>query len=191
MFKSLYLIWFCSCLLFFLFIWFICLNKDWRNSGYIKIIKSIRHNGPSLIGWWTKTLINCIGISQQSTSDIFGWTNIVNICLQLFVNYFWPIWCELNFFFLSIYTLCSGLDDLSCSQCIALLQRIAHAGRTVICSIHTPSAKIFETFDHVYVLASGQCVYQGQGTNIVSYLHTIGLNCPLTYNPADFSKFNL
>lgn len=82
----------------------------------------------------------------------------------------------------------SGLDDLSCSQCISLLQRIAHAGRTVICSIHTPSAKIFEMFDHVYVLAAGQCVYQGQGANMVNYLHTTGLNCPLTYNPVDFSK---
>lgn len=112
------------------------------------------------------------------------------ICLQLIVKYFGQF--DANCLSLCyLYNLCSGLDDLSCSQCIALLQRIAHAGRTVICSIHTPSAKIFETFDHVYVLASGQCVYQGQGTNIVSYLHTIGLNCPLTYNPADFSKLNL
>lgn len=83
------------------------------------------------------------------------------------------------------------MDDLSCSQCISLLQRIAHTGRTVICSIHTPSAKIFEMFDHVYILAAGQCVYQGQGTNIVNYLQTAGLNCPLTYNPADFSEYKL
>jgi ATP-binding cassette, subfamily G (WHITE), member 1 len=41
-------------------------------------------------------------------------------------------------------------------------------------------------FDHVYILAKGQCVYQGEGTNIVPYVHSIGLSCPLTYNPADF-----
>lgn len=81
----------------------------------------------------------------------------------------------------------SGLDDLSCSQCVSLLRRIAHGGRTVICSIHTPSAKIFEMFDHVYILANGQCVYQGQGANLISYTQSIGLNCPVTYNPADFS----
>lgn len=63
---------------------------------------------------------------------------------------------------------------------------LAAGGRTVICSIHTPSAKIFEMFDKVYVLAEGQCIYQGSGTNIVPYMQHIGLSCPLTYNPADF-----
>lgn len=82
----------------------------------------------------------------------------------------------------------SGLDDLSCSQCVSLLRRIAHGGRTVICSVHTPSAKIFEMFDHVYILANGQCVYQGQGANLIPYTQAMGLNCPVTYNPADFSE---
>lgn len=80
------------------------------------------------------------------------------------------------------------MDDLSCSQCMQLLQRIAHGGRTVICSIHTPSAKIFAMFDHVYIVAGGQCVYQGDGANIVPYVRSFGLNCPVTYNPADFSE---
>lgn len=30
----------------------------------------------------------------------------------------------------------TGLDDLSSSQCMALLRKLAHGGRTVICSIH-------------------------------------------------------
>lgn len=83
------------------------------------------------------------------------------------------------------------MDDLSCSQCMTLLQRIAHAGRTIICSIHTPSAKIFSMFDHVYVVANGQCVYQGHGSNIVPFMQTIGLSCPVTYNPADFGNLIL
>lgn len=40
--------------------------------------------------------------------------------------------------------------------------------------------------DKVYVLAEGQCIYQGSGANIVPYMQHIGLSCPLTYNPADF-----
>lgn len=80
----------------------------------------------------------------------------------------------------------SGLDDISCAQCISLLQRIAYGGRTVICSIHTPTAKIFQMFDLVYILTNGQCAYQGHGSNIVPYCYEIGLRCPLTYNPADF-----
>lgn len=63
---------------------------------------------------------------------------------------------------------------------------LANGGRTVICSIHTPSAKIFDMIDKVYVLAEGQCIYQGSGANIVPYMNHIGLSCPLTYNPADF-----
>uniref|UniRef100_A0A1A9W0H5 ABC transporter domain-containing protein n=1 Tax=Glossina brevipalpis TaxID=37001 RepID=A0A1A9W0H5_9MUSC len=80
----------------------------------------------------------------------------------------------------------TGLDDTSSSQCIALLRRIAHAGRTVICSIHTPPAKLFEMFDKVYIMAEGECIYQGSVSNIVPYLAYVGLTCPLTYNPADF-----
>ncbi|KAG5676197.1 hypothetical protein PVAND_006046 [Polypedilum vanderplanki] len=80
----------------------------------------------------------------------------------------------------------TGLDDMSSSQCVELLKRLASGGRTVICSIHTPSAKIFEMFDQVYVVANGQCVFNGKGSNIVPYMEAIGLRCPKTYNPADF-----
>lgn len=106
-----------------------------------------------------------------------------------------------------------GLDDFSCSQCVQLLQGISKGGRTVIASIHAPSAKIFAIFEHVYVLAGkllpflfinkfigykyiahilqligGNCVYRGAGNNIIKYAQKIGLECPISHNPADFSK---
>jgi ABC-type multidrug transport system ATPase subunit len=81
-----------------------------------------------------------------------------------------------------------GLDDMSSSQCIYLLKLLAQGGRTVVCSVHTPSAKLFAMFDHVYVVAAGQCVFQGSGTDIVPFLYGVGIDCPTHYNPADFSK---
>ncbi|KAL3266090.1 hypothetical protein HHI36_010276, partial [Cryptolaemus montrouzieri] len=80
----------------------------------------------------------------------------------------------------------TGLDDMSCSQCIALLKLLAKGGRTVICSIHTPSARLFNIFDNVYCVNNGQCVYQGYGPSVLPFLSNIGLICPKTYNPADF-----
>jgi hypothetical protein len=43
-------------------------------------------------------------------------------------------------------------------------------------------------FDHVYIVAAGQCVFQGSGTDIVPFLYTVGIQCPTHYNPADFGK---
>lgn len=80
----------------------------------------------------------------------------------------------------------TGLDSLASTQCIQLLKKLALEGRTVICTIHTPSALIFELFDYIYALASGQCIYQGSSDNLVPFLSSLDLVCPSTYNPADF-----
>ncbi|XP_050541164.1 ATP-binding cassette subfamily G member 4-like isoform X2 [Daktulosphaira vitifoliae] len=80
----------------------------------------------------------------------------------------------------------TGLDDLSSTQCISLLRELASGHRTIVCSIHTPSAKLFNMFNHVYIVADGQCAFSGAGQDIVPYLSHIGLNCPMHYNPADY-----
>lgn len=95
----------------------------------------------------------------------------------------------LKWLMMTFWTYVCRLDESSSSQCVELLRRLAQGGRTVICSIHTPSAKIFEMFDHVYVVGNGQCIYQGEGQNIVPYMEAVGVRCPKTYNPADFSKY--
>lgn len=43
----------------------------------------------------------------------------------------------------------SGLDSASCFQVVSLMKSLAQGGRTIICTIHQPSAKLFEMFDKV------------------------------------------
>ncbi|XP_013142748.1 PREDICTED: ATP-binding cassette sub-family G member 1-like [Papilio polytes] len=80
----------------------------------------------------------------------------------------------------------TGLDDVASSTCVSLLKRVARGGRTVVCSLHTPSARLFSVFDHVYVVADGRCAYQGTAAGVVPFLKELQLPCPKTYNPADF-----
>lgn len=85
----------------------------------------------------------------------------------------------------------SGLDEVTALQCIRLLSHLAKQGHTVVCTIHQPSATVFNYFDSVYVLARGRCVYQGSPKALVPFLSHAEKECPTHYSPSDYSKFKI
>lgn len=80
----------------------------------------------------------------------------------------------------------SGLDEVTAAQCVRLLKNLAKQNRTVVCTIHQPSATTFALFDHIFVLARGQCVFQGGPNVLVPFLNRLNLRCPTHYNPSDY-----
>lgn len=80
----------------------------------------------------------------------------------------------------------TGLDSSSASQCVSLLKRLADSGRTIVCTIHQPSALVFQKMDLIYAIAEGQCIYQGSSQNLVPFLSEVDLVCPSFHNPADY-----
>lgn len=80
----------------------------------------------------------------------------------------------------------TGLDSVASFQVVSMLRGLARGSRTIVCTIHQPSAVIYEMFDHIYLLAEGKCVFQGAATNTVGYFSNMGFECPKYHNPADY-----
>lgn len=82
----------------------------------------------------------------------------------------------------------SGLDTVSAKHLAELLRSLARNGATVICSIHQPSASIFQIFDKLFLLAMGKVAYHGpvSAQEPVGYFAKNGFVCPANHNPADF-----
>ncbi|XP_034941843.1 ATP-binding cassette sub-family G member 4 [Chelonus insularis] len=81
----------------------------------------------------------------------------------------------------------TGLDSSTCVQVVNLLKVLAKQNRTIVCTIHQPSASLFQLFDHVLFLAKGKCLYQGATNRLVPFLENVKLPCPIYHNPADYA----
>ncbi|CAB3223271.1 unnamed protein product [Arctia plantaginis] len=80
----------------------------------------------------------------------------------------------------------TGLDSSASASLITLLNNLARGGRTLVATIHQPSALLFEKIDTVYCLEEGRTLYSGPRASLIPALASAGLTCPPYHNPADF-----
>ncbi|XP_070503700.1 ATP-binding cassette subfamily G member 4-like isoform X2 [Chironomus tepperi] len=80
----------------------------------------------------------------------------------------------------------TNLDIVASTQCIKYLKNITKEGRTIIITIHQPSAIMLDLFDHIYALNNGYCIFQGSSKNLLNFFDCLGLSCPSTYNSTDY-----
>lgn len=86
----------------------------------------------------------------------------------------------------------SGLDSQTSWAILDLLEKLTKAGQAVLCTIHQPSAMLFQRFDRLLFLAKGgKTVYFGDiGDNskvMTSYFERVsGATCPTSANPAEW-----
>ena len=86
----------------------------------------------------------------------------------------------------------SGLDSQTSWAILDLLEKLSKAGQSVLCTIHQPSAMLFQRFDRLLFLAKGgKTVYFGDiGPNsetLTHYFQTQGAHaCPPDANPAEW-----
>ncbi|KAJ5216103.1 uncharacterized protein N7498_002510 [Penicillium cinerascens] len=86
----------------------------------------------------------------------------------------------------------SGLDSLAAFNIVRFLRRLADAGQAVLCTIHQPSAVLFEQFDELLLLESGgRVVYNGplgsDSKTLIDYFEKNGAKkCSPHANPAEY-----
>lgn len=86
----------------------------------------------------------------------------------------------------------SGLDSGAAFNIVRFLRKLADAGQAILCTIHQPSAVLFEEFDELILLKSGgRVVYHGElghdSRKMLNYFEANGAKkCPSKANPAEY-----
>ena len=86
----------------------------------------------------------------------------------------------------------SGLDSGAAFNIVRFLRKLADAGQAILCTIHQPSAVLFEFFDELILLKSGgRVVYHGplghDSQDLIHYFEAQGgRRCPHDANPAEY-----
>ena len=85
----------------------------------------------------------------------------------------------------------SGLDSDTAWAICSLLRKLADQGQTILCTIHQPSATLFQMFDKLLLLKKGRSIYFGdvgpQSRTMIEYFESHGARkCDVHHNPAEW-----
>ncbi|CAI6338584.1 unnamed protein product [Periconia digitata] len=86
----------------------------------------------------------------------------------------------------------SGLDAQTSWAICDLIETLTRSGQAVLCTIHQPSAMLFQRFDRLLLLAAGgKTVYFGdlghESSTLIEYMERNGATkCPASTNPAEW-----
>jgi len=80
----------------------------------------------------------------------------------------------------------SGLDSYSALQVVKILRSLSQAGCAVLCTIHQPSAEIFNEFDRIMMLTKGSVMYYGDVVAMPQKFEEMDFPIPQRTNPADY-----
>jgi len=68
----------------------------------------------------------------------------------------------------------SGLDSRTADEVIELLWQLAREGRTVVCTIHSPTGHGFARFDDLHMMNAGKTIYDGPIGEVQIYFEGLG-----------------
>ncbi|KAK9470227.1 ABC-2 type transporter-domain-containing protein [Dipodascopsis tothii] len=86
----------------------------------------------------------------------------------------------------------SGLDSQTAWSICSLMRKLANNGQAILCTIHQPSALLFQEFDRLlFLVRGGKTVYFGEigenSSTLTSYFERNGAHaCPPEANPAEW-----
>ena len=68
----------------------------------------------------------------------------------------------------------SGLDSHMANEVVQSLHALLAEGRTIVCTIHSPTSKAFALFDDLLVLKEGKLAFGGPVNRVEPYFEALG-----------------
>eukprot|EP00866_Antonospora_locustae_P000023 jgi/Antlo1/23/1665 len=80
----------------------------------------------------------------------------------------------------------SGLDSFNALNILETLSKLVSFGKSILITIHQPSAKMLHYFDAMILMAQGFTIFSGKFEDCMAFFENEGYVCPELTNPSDF-----